>query len=107
MPDNYCSGYFPLIDVKCPVCGKEFCPTCEWAYRNSGGRRVCSYNCMMASRKTKKKSKRQSEREKYDEITREMLNKKASGMSTSEIAKEYGVHPTSVGMRITNYKKGL
>ncbi len=43
----------PIVVKKCPICGKEFVPAPEHAYRlpyNKGGP-VCSYHCMREARR--------------------------------------------------------
>lgn len=44
---------------KCPICGKEFYRTTEWAYRRNDRhgkmRYLCSYSCMTAYLQTARK----------------------------------------------------
>lgn len=54
----------PLIEKKCPRCGKTFFPTGMWAYRVEG-RYVCSYTCLLRERE-KIAEKRKHKRKKYD-----------------------------------------
>ena len=56
-----------LFSRTCPICGKEFFPSKDWAYRlNKSVKRswlVCSYSCLLiAKKKTERPPKPQNER---------------------------------------------
>lgn len=105
-------GYSCFTEAVCPICGKSFFPTPEWVYNTgkySHGKRVrvCSYKCYMEAQRNppKKMTPKQEERQRMDELARELLAKKQSGMSVREIAEEYGLTPTGVGMRIAKCRR--
>lgn len=50
----------------CPICGKEFFPTLEWAYKK-GSKRYCSYSCLNKSREGIKRRKGLRYVEQYTE----------------------------------------
>lgn len=50
MMSNYVKDPFPV--KKCPICGKEFVPAAEHAYRlPNKGAVVCSYHCHREARR--------------------------------------------------------
>lgn len=39
-------GYAPGVEHRCPVCGGEFIPTAEWAYKKRDRIYFCKWSCM-------------------------------------------------------------
>lgn len=90
--------YYSIVDIECPICGKNFVPAPMHIYNDSGykgGKPVCSYTCHLEAfrRKEAEKKKKKHYRQLHiapgrnDEIRR--LAKE--GVSYTEIAQKFGI----------------
>lgn len=82
----------PLI-CKCPICGKEFEPTGEWAYRK-GTATLCSWHCL------REMEKLHAQRERKTRSNEAVFTYKGVTKTIREWSKESGIAYNTLYQRL-------
>lgn len=96
-------GYSCFTEATCPICGKWFAPTPEWAYNNGRSKKVCSYKCHLKARE-RPKSKREIAKEQMAIRDREIYMMFRAGFGYAELAERYDVGEARIRVIITQQK---
>lgn len=91
--------YVNLVELKCPVCGKNFIPASHHIY-NDGVSTVCSYHCGLAAERAKEAEKERRRGHKKappppgrdDEIRKRI----SEGESVDKLARVYRLTETRI-----------
>ena len=90
--------YQSLIDMKCPVCGKNFIPAPMHIYNDGGhggGKTVCSWNCHIKAHRKREAEKMQKRHYRNKAIApgrdAEIRKLASEGMSIKDIADRFGL----------------
>ena len=97
--DGYWSG------ATCPICGKEFFPTPEWAWNNGKSylKRVCSYHCHLEARR-KKPTKWDAKKAELMKRNEEIYRLYKEGTAREELSEMFGLSDNRIWKIITEMK---
>ncbi len=88
-------------EYKCPICGKEFYTTPLHVYKDSSGKKLCSWSCLCKYRK-------QYEAEIQDRRDKNIRKFKINGeyLTVKQIAEKAGLSKSTINSRIRLGMKG-
>lgn len=86
-------------EYKCPVCGKEFYTTPLHVYKDTSGKKLCSWSCLCEYRKQYEVGKQDR---RYKNVRKFKIN--GEYLTVEQIAKKAGVSRSTINLRI---KRGI